>query len=227
MPLARVGVSLDAPLLLQVDHIHRLLLGSLLFAGTDSNYLAHEIHLVIKNIEIRRKRRSASDLVHVVPLVLPTASRVEKMVLGGLVENGRADGLQQHFVPGAVPEEGAQIPPGLILEAGLEKSGGGEAHPVAPVTELMGHGADEADLSPEAGNGEVVSGTGSQRLVTGVMGPKAASSMARTSSSVRRGGRPPEADGMSSIYRTARSCSRARSARGHQLRVVLPHGGHS
>src|SRR6516165_11103534 len=73
--------------------------------------------------------------------------------------DGAVDGLAERFVVGRGPQRLAQIGSVLLAEAGMDRAGAGDPHPVTGLAEIMGHRRDEAERAAGLVDADVARGS--------------------------------------------------------------------
>ena len=91
----------------------------------------------------------AADARAVVPAV------DDEVVALRLQADGAVDRGSEQVVVGGGPQRFAQIGGILVAEAGMQRAGAGDPHPVAGLAEIMGHRRDEAELAAGLADADV------------------------------------------------------------------------
>src|SRR6202022_275953 len=73
--------------------------------------------------------------------------------------DGAVDRRAEQVIVGGGPQRFAQIGGILVAEAGMQRSGTGDPHPIAGLAEIMGHRRDEAELATGLADTDVTRGT--------------------------------------------------------------------
>src|SRR5258705_6755918 len=103
----------------------------------------------------------AADARAVVPAI------DDEVVALWLQADGAVDRGGEEVIVGGSPQWPAQIGGILMAEAGMQRAGAGDPHPIAGFAEVMGHRRDEAELAPGLADADV---TGRAAGIVGEVG---------------------------------------------------------
>src|SRR6266853_3716380 len=97
----------------------------------------------------------AADAGAVVPAI------DDEVVALRLGADGAVDRSREQLVVRGGPQRFTQIRGILVAEAGMQRPGAGDPHPVAGLAEIMGHRRDEAELAAGLADADITRGTAS------------------------------------------------------------------
>src|SRR5260370_37433660 len=102
---------------------------------------------------------STAGDAHMAAHARPVMAAIDDEVVAlGFQADGAVDRCAQEFVVGRGPQRPAQIGGIFLAEAGVQRAGAGDPHPVAGLAEIMGHRRDKAELAAGFADADIAGG---------------------------------------------------------------------